>query len=70
MVLALGNSELAADITGEQQPLLADGCVEAAEWIRVVPMDVAGNALGGTPMLGLEQDWLVASTGTERSNWL
>jgi len=66
MVLGLGDSELAADITGEQQPLRADHRVEAAERVRVMTVDVAGNALGGTPVLGLELDLLTASTGAQR----
>jgi hypothetical protein len=43
--------------------------VEQSAERRGHPMvpDVAGNALGRTPMLGFELDWLTASTGTARS---
>ena len=64
MILGLGDSELAADIPGEQQPLGTNGRVQAAERVRVMPLNVAGHALGRTPVLGLELDLLTASTGT------
>jgi hypothetical protein len=66
MILGLGDSELAADIPGEQQPLGTNGRVQAAERVRVMPLNVAGHALGRTPVLGLELDLLTASTGAER----
>jgi hypothetical protein len=69
-MLALRNSELAADITGEQQSLGTNRCVEAAKGIWMMTLDVAGYSLGRAPMLGLELDLLAASTGTERCHCL
>jgi len=68
MVLGLGDSELPADVTREQQPLGTDDRVEAAERVRVMTVDVAGNALGRTPMLGLELDLLATSAGANRGH--
>jgi hypothetical protein len=70
MILGLGDSELAADIPGEQQPLGTNGRVQAAERVRVMPLNVAGHALGRTPVLGLELDLLTASTRTAWCHWL
>jgi len=50
MILGLGDPELATDITGEQESPRANDRVEAAERIRVMAMDVVGNALGRTSM--------------------